>query len=122
MQPFPDAGLGHDEPRLNVMQRGSVDLETISLTFILVSLFVVAEDEVLFLRDEAAEGLSLRDDSVRELTFCCVWAQCSGVSEHLWIWILRTSLVSSMMDLIGRSCTTLRFTAPMRSVTARKAG
>ena len=56
MQPFPDAGLGHDEPRLKVMQRGSADLETISLTFVLASLFAVAEDEVLFLRDETRTG------------------------------------------------------------------
>ena len=69
-QPFPDAGLGHDVPRLKVMQMGSVDLETISLTLNLVSLFVDAEGGGLFLRDGAAEVLSLREDSFRVLTCC----------------------------------------------------
>ena len=69
-QLFPDAGLGHDAPRLKVMQIESVDFDTISLTLSLVSLFVDAEGGSIFLRDVAAEGLSLREDSFRVLTCC----------------------------------------------------
>ena len=66
MQPLPDAGLGHAEPRLKVIHNGSEDLETASFTFALASLDV-AEDDGLFLRDEVVEGLSFRDDSARVL-------------------------------------------------------
>ena len=122
MQPLPDAGLGHAEPRLKVIHSGSEDLETASFTLALASLLDVAEDDGLFLRDEVVDGLSFRDNSARVLTVCCVWAQCSGDSEHRWACIRHTSVVSSMMDLIGNNWTTLRFTAPIKSVTARKAG
>ena len=99
-----------------------MDLEIASLILALVSLLDVAEDDGLFLRDEVVDGLSFRDDSVRVLTVCCVWAQCSGDLEHRWACKRLTSVVSSMMDLIGNNWTTLRFTAPIKSVTARKAG
>ena len=67
MQPFPDAGLGQVEPRLKVIQSGSEDFETASLTLALASLEEGAEDDGLFLRDEVVEGLSFRDDSARVL-------------------------------------------------------
>ena len=66
-QPFPDAGLGKVEPRLKVIQSGSEDFETASLTLALASLEGGAEDDGLFLRDEVVEGLSFRDDSARVL-------------------------------------------------------
>ena len=67
MQPFPDAGLGQVEPRLKVIQSGSKDFDTASLTLALASLLEDAEDDGLFLRDEVVEGLSFRDDSARVL-------------------------------------------------------
>ena len=81
--PFPDAGLGHVEPRLKVIHNWSEDLETASLTFVLTSLLEGADDAGLFLRDEVSEGLSLRDNSARVEAAGRVWAQFSDDSLHL---------------------------------------
>ena len=84
VQPFPDAGLGQEEPRLYAMQTGSVDLLTASLTLDLTSLATGAEEAVLVLRDDVVGAFSRRDDSERVLVVTRVWLQYSGISDALW--------------------------------------
>ena len=48
-QPFPDVDLGQVEPRLKVIQTGSLALDTASFTLALTSLCTGAEGAVLFL-------------------------------------------------------------------------
>ena len=83
MQPFPDVGLGQMEPRLYVMQTGSVALLTASLTLVLTSLATGAEGAVLVLRDDEVGAFSRRDDSERVLVVTRVWLQYSGISDAL---------------------------------------
>ena len=101
---------------------GSFDLAHAALIFTLWS-FVVAGAVSFVLREP--DGLSARGCSARELDAAAAWsvcAQCSGDSVHLWVWILCTSVRSSMTCLIGKSCVTLRLIAMMRSATALNAG
>ena len=101
------------------MQTGSLALETASFTLALTSLCTGAEGAGLFLRDDVVGAFSRRDDSERVLAGTRVWDQNSGDSDALCEWILFTSVVSSIADLIGRSWTIDRLTATMRSATAR---
>ena len=75
VQPFPDAGLGQEEPRLYAMQTGSVALLTASLTLDLTSLATGAEGAVLVLRDDVAEVFSRRDGSERVVDDAGEWLQ-----------------------------------------------
>ena len=118
-QPLPDAGLGQEDPRLYAIQTGSVDLLTASFTLDLTSLATEAEGAVLVLRDDVVEVFSRRDDSERVVVVAGVWLQYSGISDARCECMRRTSVVSSIVALMGKSCTTLRFTATMRSATAR---
>ena len=74
-QPSPDVGLGQEDPRLNAMQTGSVDLLTASFTFDFMSLATGAEGAVLVLRDDVAEVFSRRDCSERVVDDAGVWLQ-----------------------------------------------
>ena len=100
---------------------GSFDFAHAALIFTLASLVVVRDDGFV-LRDEEPVGLSMRGCSDRELAAWRVCAQCSGDSVQRWVWILRTSVRSSMTDLIGSSWVMLRLIATIRSATARNAG
>ena len=83
MQPFPDVGLAQMEPRLYVMQTGSVALLTASLTLNLMVLGTGAAVSVLVLRDDAVGAFSRRDASERVLDVTRVWLQYSGISDAL---------------------------------------
>ena len=83
VQPFPDVGLGQMEPRLYVMQTGSVALLTASLTLVLRFLATGAEVSVLVLRDDEVGAFSRRDASERVLDVTRVWLQYSGISDAL---------------------------------------
>ena len=85
------------------MHTGSLAFETASFTLAFTSLCTGAEGAGLFLRDDVVGGLSRRDDSERVLAGTSVWDQNSGDSEALCEWILFTSVVSSIADLIGKS-------------------
>ena len=85
------------------MHTGSLAFETASFTLAFMSLCTGAEGAGLFLRDDVVGGLSRRDDSERVLAGTSVWDQNSGDSEALCEWILFTSVVSSIANLIGKS-------------------
>ena len=101
------------------MQTGSVDLLTASFTLDLTSLAAGAEEAVLVLRDDVVEVFSRRDDSERVVVVAGVWLQYSGISDARCECMRRTSVVSSIIARMGKSWTMLRFTATMRSATAR---
>ena len=75
VQPSPDVGLGQEDPRLNAIQTGSVDLLTASFTFDLTSLATEAEGAVLVLRDDVVEVFSRRDGSERVVDDAGEWLQ-----------------------------------------------
>ena len=98
---------------------GSLDFAHAALILILWS-FVVAGAVSFGLRE--LDGLSVRGCCELEAAAWSVWAQFSGLSVHLCVWILCTSFRSSMTCWIGSSCVTLLFIAIMRSATALYAG
>ena len=102
-QPFPDTGLGQVEPRLKAIQTGSLALDTASFTLAFKSLCTDAEGAVFVQRDDVAGAFSRHDGSERVLACTSVWDQNSGDSDALCEWILLTSVVSSIADLIGKS-------------------